>query len=141
MLGLLFAQGVVAAHAGSVQLNAGNAPATVAGAAAPTATASSFAEANPGVAVVTMPCHGHAAGERAAYALAGAPTADANACEVHCIDLTPSASVPDLPPAVPSPGLRVDVVVIAPAASADVTLLEARSAAPPLRLAYVRFLI
>lgn len=139
MLGMLFAQGVAAAHAGSVQSHAGNAPASTA--AVPTATSTPIAEAAPGDAVVTMPCHGHAAGDPAAPALAVVPTADANACEVHCIDLTPSASVPDLPPAAPSPGLRVDVVVIAPAASADVALLEARSAAPPLRLAYVRFLI
>ncbi len=139
MVGLLFAQGVVAVHAGTVQSSPGNATMVVP--ATPAATAIPIAEANPGHAVVLMPCHGHAAGEPAAAALAVAPAADANACEVHCIDLTPAAGAPDLPPAAPSSGLRVDAVVIAATASADATLLEARSAAPPLRLTYVRFLI
>jgi hypothetical protein len=140
MLGLLFAQGVAAAHAGSVPLTAGSVFATMATATSPAATAAPVTGVDPDGEVVRMPCHGHAAGGPAAGPAAVA-VADANACEVHCTDLTPSAFAPELPPAAPSPALRVDVAVVPPPASAAIAQLEARGAAPPVRLAYVRFLI
>lgn len=140
MLGLLFAQGVAAAHAGSMPLTAGSAFATMASAAAPAATATPATGVDPGGEGVRMPCHGHADGGPAAGP-AAVPVAAANACEVHCSDLSPSAFAPELPPAAPSPALRVDVAAVPPPASAAVARLEARGAAPPVRLAYVRFLI
>jgi len=140
MLGLLFAQGAAAAHAGSMPLNAGSAFATMATAAAPAAAAAPATGVDRGGEDVRMPCHGHAAGGPAAGPAAVA-VADANACEVHCTDLSPSAFAPELPPAAPSPALRVDVAAVPPPASAAIARLEARGAAPPVRLAYVRFLI
>lgn len=140
MLGLLFAQGVAAAHAGSVPLTAGDAFATMAPATAQAATASPVTGVDPGGDIVRMPCHGDAAGGPAA-APATVPVADANACEVHCTDLTPPAGAAELPPAAPSTALRVDVAAVEPRTSAAHARLEARGAAPPVRLAYVRFLI
>jgi len=140
MLGFLFAQGVAVAHAGS----AGKASGSVV--AAPTApgAATTARDASP------MPCHGHgdgrgvdvAAGAAEVATLAQDAVPTANACEVHCTDVTPSASAPDLPPAAPAPALRAQAFASPRPPSADAALPgDVRGASPPLRLAYARFLI
>ena len=88
-----------------------------------------------------MPCHGHGAGDAAAATLAPDAVPAANACEVHCSDLTPAAGVPDLPPAAPAPALRAQAFASPRPASADAAPPRASGASPPLRLAYGRFRI
>lgn len=144
MLALLFAQDVAAVHAGSAGMASGP---VVAAPTAPDA-ATAVRDASP------MPCHGHGDGHGdgvgAGVATGAAGVANlaqdavpaANACEVHCTDLTPSGTAPDLPPAAPAPALRAQAFASPRPPSADAAPPgDVRGASPPLRLAYGRFLI
>jgi hypothetical protein len=137
MLGLVFAQGAVTASAGSVAGTAGGAFATT---AAPAASAGG-SEAGAAGDVPAMPCHNGAHGAAVGPAGAAEALPAGNTCEVHCSDVATLAAAADLPPAVPSPALRIEPFAAARPPSADVTPLSARCASPPLRVAYVRFLI
>lgn len=137
MLGLLFAQGVVTAHAGSVVGIGGAAFATT----APPAAFAGGGEAGAAGDAPSMPCHDGAQGAFAGPVVAAAAVAVGNACEVHCSDVATLAAAADLPPAAPSPALRVEPFAAPRPASADATPLSARCASPPPRIAYARFLI
>jgi hypothetical protein len=142
MLALLFAQDAAALHAGSASMISGP---VVAAPTAPDA-ATTVRDASP------MPCHGHgdgdgdgvgvATGAAGVANLAQDAVPAANACEVHCTDLTSSGTAPDLPPAAPAPALRAQAFASPRPPSADAAPPgDVRGASPPLRLAYGRLLI
>jgi hypothetical protein len=137
MLGLLFAQGAMTAYAGSVAGTDGGAFATT----APPAASAGGGEAGAAGVAPAMPCHDGAQGAGVGSAGAAEALPAGNTCEVHCSDVATLAAAADLPPAVPPPALRVEPFAAVRPASADVTPLSARCASPPLRVAYVRFLI
>lgn len=119
ILGIVFAQLAVTAHACALRANA-------MAAGAPAAVASANA--------------GHC-GMHQAAALPQAPSG--NACEVQCTDGAPTAASPDLPPVafvalvVPAAPVAMQVAV----REWDRSVLAANGAAPPRALQFCRLLI